>query len=49
MKGQSLVEYLLIVGLFSLAIALGADSPLQQLLGALGAHLEHYTFTLSRP
>ena len=49
MKGQSSIEYLLVVGAFALAVSLGSDSPLRQLLGAMDTYLQHYTFTLSRP
>ena len=37
------------VGLFALALVLGADGPLQQLLRALDTHLLHYLHALARP
>ena len=49
MNGQALTECLLVIALFAIAILLGVDSPLEQLLRALSSHLQHYTFILSRP
>lgn len=48
-RGQSSIEYLLVVGVFALAFSLGSDGPVRQLLDAMDAYLRHYTFTLSRP
>ena len=49
MSGQATSEYLLVVALFAIAILLGLDSPLEQLLRAASSYLQHYTYILSRP
>lgn len=49
MNGQASAEYLLIIALLAIALLLGADSALEQLLRALGSYLQHYTYVLSRP
>lgn len=49
MNGQASAEYSLVVALLAIALLLGADSPLEQLLRALSSYLQHYTYVLSRP
>lgn len=49
MNGQASAEYLLVVALLAIALLLGADNPLEQLMRALGSYLQHYTYVLSRP
>ncbi len=49
MNGQASSEYLLVIALFAIAILLGVDSPLEQLLRAVSSYLQHYTYILSRP
>ena len=47
--GQSLVEYLLIVGLTVMVLAVGPSSPLQLVFDALGQRYQSYTEAMSRP
>lgn len=48
-SGQSLVEYLLIVGLAVMVLAVGPSSPLQRVFDALGQRYQSYTEAMSRP
>ena len=48
-RGQSLVEYLLIVGLTVMVLAVGPSSPVQQVFDALGQRYQSYTEAMSRP
>lgn len=47
--GQSLIEYLLIVGLAVLVLAVGPSSPLQRVFDAFGQRYQTYTEAMSRP
>jgi Flp pilus assembly pilin Flp len=47
--GQSLVEYLLIVALVSMALFAGSRSPLQMLLDAAAERYERFALEASRP
>lgn len=48
-RGQSIVEYLLVVALFVLAIAAGPSSPLEALFDAVAERYERFTETISMP
>ena len=47
--GQAAVEYLIVVALLSLALAVGPNSPLEQLFRALGSTYAAFTHAVSRP
>jgi hypothetical protein len=47
--GQSAVEYLAVVSLLALALAIGPDSPLEQLFRAFADHYQKFTYAMSRP
>ncbi len=48
-SGYSTTEYLVLVSLLALAIALGADRPLEQLARAIGDHYQRFTHAISLP
>lgn len=48
-RGQSAIEYLLVVMMLSLALAAGPDSPLQMLVDAIDARYQAFTEAISRP
>jgi hypothetical protein len=48
-RGQSAVEYLAVVSLLALALAIGPDSPLEQLFRAFADHYQKFTYAMSRP
>jgi hypothetical protein len=48
-RGQSAVEYLVVVSLLALALAVGPDSPLEQLFRAFAEHYQKFTYSISRP
>ena len=48
-RGQSLVEYLLIVALAVMVLVVGPGSPLQRVFDALGQRYQSYTEAMSRP
>lgn len=48
-RGQTIVEYLLVVVLFVLAIAAGPHSPLEALFAAVGDRYQRFTETISMP
>lgn len=47
--GQSVVEYLLVVALFALAVVIGPSSPLERFFDAVGDRYERFTATISLP
>lgn len=48
-RGQSLLEYLLVVGLAVIVLAIGPSSPLQRVFDAFGQRYQTYTEAMSRP
>lgn len=48
-RGQSSVEYLLVLVLFVLALVAGPDSPLERLFEAFGERYQAYTHAMSMP
>lgn len=48
-RGQTIVEYLLVVALFVLAITAGPHSPLEALFAAVGDRYQRFTETISMP
>ncbi len=49
MRGQSLVEYLVVLMLFVLALTAGPHSPLEHLFEAFGDRYERFTHAMSLP
>jgi len=49
LAGQSLAEYLVVLSLLSMALAVGPNSPLEQLFGALGDRYQRFTAEISKP
>lgn len=47
--GQSATEYLVVVALLAIALALGPDSPLELLFRAFAERYQHFTHAMSRP
>ncbi len=47
--GQSTAEYLVIVSLVALALAIGPNSALEQLFGAIAQRYAALTYAISRP
>lgn len=47
--GQSLAEYLVVLSLVSMALAVGPNSPLEQLFDALGDRYQRFTAEISKP
>lgn len=47
--GQSLAEYLIVLSLVSMALAVGPNSPLEQLFDALGDRYQRFTAEVSKP
>lgn len=48
-RGQSSVEYLIVLSLLALALTIGPDSPLEQLFRAFADHYQKFTYAMSRP
>jgi hypothetical protein len=48
-RAQSSVEYLIVVSLLALALAIGPDSALEQLFRAFADHYQKFTYAMSRP
>lgn len=48
-RGQSAVEYLLVLMLFVLALTAGPDSPLERLFEAVGERYQRFTYAMSMP
>lgn len=48
-RGQTVVEYLLVVALFALAIVVGPDSPLERFFDAAGDRYQRFTAVISSP
>jgi len=48
-RGQSIVEYLLVVALFVLAITAGPASPLESLFAAIADRYQRFTESISMP
>ncbi|MCD6734838.1 MAG: hypothetical protein LT103_14730 [Burkholderiaceae bacterium] len=49
MAGQSMVEYLIVLMLFVLALTAGPHSPLERLFEAFGDRYERFTYAMSMP
>lgn len=47
--GQSLAEYLVVLSLVSMALAVGPNSPLERLFDALGDRYQRFTAEVSKP
>ncbi len=48
-RGQSMVEYLIVLMLFVLALVAGPRSPIERLFEAFGDRYEHFTHAMSMP
>jgi hypothetical protein len=48
-RGQSSTEYLVVVSLLAIALALGPNSPLEQLVRAFGDQYQRFSHAMSRP
>ncbi len=48
-RGQSAVEYLIVVSLLAIALVLGPDSVLEALFRAVGDRYQLFTYAMSRP
>ena len=48
-RGQSMVEYLIVLLLFVLALTAGPRSPLERLFEAFGDRYERFTHAMSMP
>jgi hypothetical protein len=48
-RGQSIAEYLVLLSLVSMALAVGPNSPLEQLFDALGDRYQRFTAEVSKP
>jgi hypothetical protein len=47
--GQAAVDYLLVVALVALALGIGADGPVGQLLAAVAERYQRFTWSISLP
>lgn len=48
-RGQTAVEYLIVVALLALAITVGPGSPLESFFAAVAEHYQRFTETISMP
>jgi len=48
-RGQSSAEYLIVLALLAIALAIGPDSPLELLFRAFGDHYQKFSYAISRP
>lgn len=48
-RGQSATEYLLVISLFVLALAVGPDSALELLVRAIAFRYQLFTYAMSQP
>jgi hypothetical protein len=48
-RGQAAVDYVLLLALVGLALGLGAESPVQQLVAAIDEHYRRFTWAISLP
>ena len=48
-RGQSLVEYTILLGLIGLVLVIGEDSPLEALFRAIQGYYGRFTYSLSMP
>ncbi len=48
-RGQAATDYLLVLALVAVALGLGADAPLRQLLDAVAERYERFTWSISLP
>jgi len=48
-SGQATVDYVLVLALVGLALSVGSDSPLQQVLAAIAEHYRRFTWAISLP
>jgi hypothetical protein len=47
--GQAAVDYVLVLALVGVALSVGADSPVQQLVAAIAEHYRRFTWAISLP
>jgi hypothetical protein len=48
-RGYVAIDYLLVIALVAIALALGHDSAIQLLLAAIAEHYQRFTWALSLP
>jgi hypothetical protein len=48
-RGQSMIEYLIVLTLVGISLTAGPRSPLEQLVGAIGQHYSRLTDAVSQP
>ncbi len=48
-RGQSAIEYLIVISLFVLALAVGPDSALELLVRAVAFRYQLFTYAMSQP
>jgi Flp pilus assembly pilin Flp len=48
-RGQSLVEYTVLLGLIGLVLVIGEDSPLEAIFRAIQGYYGRFTFSMSLP
>lgn len=48
-RGQATLDYVLVLALVGVALSVGADSPVQQLVGAIAEHYRRFTWAISLP
>ncbi|HEY5635029.1 MAG TPA: hypothetical protein VIT02_14840 [Burkholderiaceae bacterium] len=48
-RGQSMAEYLIVLSLFVLALAVGPDSALELLVRAVAFRYQLFTYAMSQP
>lgn len=48
-RGQSLLEYTILLALIGLVLVIGEDSPLQALVRAIQGYYGRFTFAMSMP
>jgi hypothetical protein len=48
-RGQVATDWLLLVGLVALALSIGADGPIAQLVDAIGERYGRFTWAVSLP
>jgi len=47
--GQAATDYLLVLALVALALSLGAEGPVRQLVAAVAEHYRRFTWAISQP
>lgn len=48
-RGQSAVDYLLVVALVAIALTAGVNGPMDRLAAAIGAHYQRFTWSMAQP